>query len=422
MLRINWQEILTKIKKQLESWVPRGLSILGKIQIIKTFGLSQMLYLARVIPPDTDVLKKVKKLFDHFIWSKSLASKKAPSRVKDDILYKARSLGGFGMTQPKDIIESMNAVQVYKSVMINPTLAAITKLISSIYSVVPTVRLLLDPVIVNGLEIIKSIWHSTFDSIGLGTFLPKPIEEYLIYKIITSPKTDVLQTQYLEGIWGFCRREQDMTEIDRQELIAAAKKEFKIILKRDIEFKNCNRVETIYSAQTRTIKRLDRIKSKEIRCMTTQGDMELMPKVGMVMDTIMARKLWKTISSLRSAKIANDILKIIHGDILTNSKLYHQGRLEHANCEVCGAYEDLNHKLFDCYTVNPCWQQLFDKQLLVEAPTLPELIENNHNNPNSIMLISKVAMLCAYSRVQKRDIAAVAVDLLKAMGVILKEL
>jgi len=56
--KINWDEILAKIRKQLEGWVPRCLSILGKILVIKTFGLSQALYLSRVLPPDETTLKK----------------------------------------------------------------------------------------------------------------------------------------------------------------------------------------------------------------------------------------------------------------------------------------------------------------------------------------------------------------------------
>jgi len=56
----NWDKVLGKMKKQYVSWTPRYLSLLGKIQIIKTFGYSQILYLSRVLPPNQQTLAKIK--------------------------------------------------------------------------------------------------------------------------------------------------------------------------------------------------------------------------------------------------------------------------------------------------------------------------------------------------------------------------
>ena len=44
--RINYKEILSKIKKLLTWWKQRDLTLMGKIQMIKTFVLSKLVYVS----------------------------------------------------------------------------------------------------------------------------------------------------------------------------------------------------------------------------------------------------------------------------------------------------------------------------------------------------------------------------------------
>jgi hypothetical protein len=43
MKRINFEAMKAKMERHFTEWSKRGLSLLGKIQIVKTFGLSQYL-------------------------------------------------------------------------------------------------------------------------------------------------------------------------------------------------------------------------------------------------------------------------------------------------------------------------------------------------------------------------------------------
>lgn len=45
----NFCELVAKIKKQLLGWTKKGLTLLGRIQIYKTFGMSQILYQGSVV-------------------------------------------------------------------------------------------------------------------------------------------------------------------------------------------------------------------------------------------------------------------------------------------------------------------------------------------------------------------------------------
>ena len=47
--RANFESIKRKMDNQLAAWANRGLSLLGKILIYKTFGMSQLIYIARIL-------------------------------------------------------------------------------------------------------------------------------------------------------------------------------------------------------------------------------------------------------------------------------------------------------------------------------------------------------------------------------------
>ncbi len=51
-----------KMNPHFTEWSKRGLSLLGKNQMVKTFGLSQYLYALAVIDINTEQWKIVKKL------------------------------------------------------------------------------------------------------------------------------------------------------------------------------------------------------------------------------------------------------------------------------------------------------------------------------------------------------------------------
>ncbi len=70
MAQENFDYMFAKMNKHFMDWSKRHLSILGKIQIIKTFGLSQYLYSLAVIDFLPDHWKEIKKAIAKFIWNK----------------------------------------------------------------------------------------------------------------------------------------------------------------------------------------------------------------------------------------------------------------------------------------------------------------------------------------------------------------
>ena len=65
----NLNEKIKKMKQKLTMWQRRNLTIAGKILILKTFGLSQMLYFSSVLSVPEWALKEVNKTMYEFLWN-----------------------------------------------------------------------------------------------------------------------------------------------------------------------------------------------------------------------------------------------------------------------------------------------------------------------------------------------------------------
>ncbi len=70
------------MERHFTQWSKVNLTILGKIQIYKTFGLSQFLYHLSVIKPEPAGWNLIIDQISKFPWNKGYSGTKAPSRIK----------------------------------------------------------------------------------------------------------------------------------------------------------------------------------------------------------------------------------------------------------------------------------------------------------------------------------------------------
>ena len=80
--KLNFDEILRSIKEKLQMWKWRDLTILGRIQIVKTFVIPIFMYRAGLICVQKDIVIEVNKLLFKFIW-KGKDKVKRLSRICD---------------------------------------------------------------------------------------------------------------------------------------------------------------------------------------------------------------------------------------------------------------------------------------------------------------------------------------------------
>ena len=103
----NVEATSRKIENQLKRWSRGYLSILGKVLIVKTFGISQIIYLMQSMCLKSEDFKLLILLLYKFIWNKNYQAAKAPERIRREIVNKPVKLGGLGMLDIKLLDESL---------------------------------------------------------------------------------------------------------------------------------------------------------------------------------------------------------------------------------------------------------------------------------------------------------------------------
>ena len=88
--RTNYKEILSKIKKMLKWWKQRDLTLMGKIQLIKTFVLSKLNYVSSLIPVPPWVFEEIENLMFDFLWN-------GKDKIKRNVMYMNYDKGGLKM-------------------------------------------------------------------------------------------------------------------------------------------------------------------------------------------------------------------------------------------------------------------------------------------------------------------------------------
>ena len=87
----NFFDKLGSLKKTLNMWSQRDLSIAGRINIIKTLALSKLVFICSVMNTPKDFSKEVDKITFDFIWDHK------PAKIKKTTLIKQKTAGGLDM-------------------------------------------------------------------------------------------------------------------------------------------------------------------------------------------------------------------------------------------------------------------------------------------------------------------------------------
>ena len=92
LIEKNYQDIIEKVKKQLQAWTNRGLSLIGKIQVVNTLIASLFVYKMMVLPKiPCNIVKTVNNMIREYIWN----GKK--SKIAYNILQNRKQDGGLNL-------------------------------------------------------------------------------------------------------------------------------------------------------------------------------------------------------------------------------------------------------------------------------------------------------------------------------------
>lgn len=99
----NWLKRVDNCKRLIAAWEKRNLSIMGKVCIVKTFLISQWVYIMQALLIPENVLIEMNRLLYRFLWRKRDSNRKAFEKVKRTVLCGEVEEGGLVMIDLKDL-------------------------------------------------------------------------------------------------------------------------------------------------------------------------------------------------------------------------------------------------------------------------------------------------------------------------------
>ena len=99
LLQKNFYDKLKGIKSLVRLWSWRGLSLFGKVTIIKSLLLPKVSYIASVIPSPAEFVKSLQAVIFNFLW-------KGPDKIARTAAINNKEYGGFNVTDFETSIKS----------------------------------------------------------------------------------------------------------------------------------------------------------------------------------------------------------------------------------------------------------------------------------------------------------------------------
>ena len=100
VLRQNFHDRLNECQNLINLWKMRGLSVFGKVTIIKSFLIPKLLYVSSIMETPPEVIKQMEKMFFKFLW-------KGPDKVTRLSVINTLDKGGLNLTDFESYIKAL---------------------------------------------------------------------------------------------------------------------------------------------------------------------------------------------------------------------------------------------------------------------------------------------------------------------------
>ena len=96
-IKENYDNKIERLEKLCTLWSKRHLSFMGKITILKSYGISLFIHIMQSIGINRYYLEKINQILFRFIWKKKFSNQKAAERVKRSTICASKNMGGLNM-------------------------------------------------------------------------------------------------------------------------------------------------------------------------------------------------------------------------------------------------------------------------------------------------------------------------------------
>ena len=103
--KLKFESIEKSLKQLIKGWSWRGLTLIGKVHIIKSFALPTILYRLTLISSNKEFIKKIKSFLFCFVW-------KGKYKVKRAVLINQIENGGLEMPDLNSLISAQRIISM----------------------------------------------------------------------------------------------------------------------------------------------------------------------------------------------------------------------------------------------------------------------------------------------------------------------
>jgi hypothetical protein len=411
MQRLNFEEVKQKIDRQFQSWTVRTLSLMGKILIIKTFGISQILYTTSSITFTQDQHKSIRSQIFKFLWSKNFSQQnRAVDRIKRETIFTDITNGGFGLIDHQDIVEAINAKQYLSSEnpnshhpikdLIGPATSYFNRLSHNYLDDIAKVGARKITALIE-----NKISNADEELIKSHTNLMNIIQAEKIADLVKNPNSITVALLRQAGV-------ETTAQMDQQTLNALRKELPPGTLSLVQQYLNNKAAGTTYNAGFLEIKNMRthvpnnalkmtptvKITSKLIRRLSKNHESIVLSKI---LPDARPEEIHRTLTKvmkLKNTRQKNIFLRIYNNDIYSKEKLYKFGLIDSPECPKCGAIETKLHLVYKCPQVLAIWNRLEELLNGRHVSSLEDVLTKN-NNPTTLKIkIEILGLLIQKSR------------------------
>jgi hypothetical protein len=384
--QVNVEKTIEKINSRFKSWSKRGLSTLGKILIVKTYGIANIIFLMQSLCLTPNDMKLFNSSLYKFIWNKHYLAAKAPDRIKREILNKPVLQGGFGMLDIVKLDEGIKLKSLGRLFQSkHPLMSQIRDRLNMSDYFFPhlnykcesftnsAIRLLkLDRQL--ALKDVRLRSNRTFNSLIRRTKLKNVVNRIgklsvSYFRLIRSGKLEVGDLSQLE-----------LAPLER---FIVDKNFWNSILEANSIIDQYR--PTLDDLRTYPYKdklvQLSKLSSREIRTSREILDPICIYKCGLILTPYETTNYMNILRKLTSVAHRNTLLRALHGDVFTNDRLFRRSLTQDDCCPRCGDTDTLEHRFEQCPQVKNLVDKLKlktngigDPQVRVHADTLTSLM------------------------------------------------
>jgi hypothetical protein len=368
----NFAHIVEKIKSMLAGWRARGLSLLGRILIYKTFGLSQVIYILSVIDLNAKQHKQLDTIFNNFIWGRALESDSTKFRISRARLCTPLNMGGFGMIQYQDIMEGIYCRQLCKlyDPQYNHPLRSLIKRNDYTLFTGRSLTAIADEMSIRAHSRLLTLHENnlkklTNDEILNDVNLINQLGELNIVRMIKPRWTDSAEAIRLTHLFN-CINIRDVISSGRPAVSLCRKvmkaRYFRVI---KIFWQNNVRCEPVTEGKLKLhngcYKDIYRITSKDFRLILQDKPQFANSRICEQLEIQDMKEYFNQIKRLINTRHKNTPLRVWNGDCLSYSRLVHMGLTETNICPNCNAIDTPMHVLVECELAKQVWNKLMEK-------------------------------------------------------------